>query len=322
MSRPRNLIMIQSDQHRGDWMGCAGARHVETPALDALASRGVRFAHAYCTYPLCGPSRMSFLTGLHPSRLGMHTNEESLASHHPTFAHALGLGGYHTVLCGRMHFCGIDQRHGFEARIFGDYNASYPGGPRPEIGEERRRGSSNGRFAVEHARTAESSYFLDYDEEVTKAAEGYIADYAVQDDPGPLALCVGYFMPHTPFSAPEHYVARARALAAHMPAVWPVRRDLNHWERSYIVQQRMDDLAPDDFGEARIQYAAMVMYLDDRIARVLKAAESLPGETLVLYWSDHGEAAGDNGVIAKGCLAETSLRVPLIVAPLRRGSAA
>lgn len=78
-------------------------------------------------------------------------------------------------------------------------------------------------------------------------------------------------------------------------------------------------MAPDDFREARIQYAAMISYLDDHIARVLEAAESLPGETLVLYWSDHGEAVGDNGNIAKGCLAETSLRVPFIVAPLRRG---
>ncbi|MFW5846218.1 MAG: sulfatase-like hydrolase/transferase, partial [Planctomycetota bacterium] len=319
MRHPRNIIMIQSDQHRADWMGCAGARHVHTPALDALAARGVRFDQAYCSYPLCGPSRMSFLTGLHPFRNGIHTNDESLASDRPTFAHALGLGGYRSVLCGRIHFSGPDQRHGFVERIFGDFNPSYPGGLQAEIPPVYRRGSSNGRHAVENAHTSDSYYFLDYDEGVTRAAEEYLATHAAQPDPEPLALCVGYFMPHSPYAAPERFVAQARALAEHMPPVWPGRDDLNHWERGWIEHQKLSDLQPADYREARIQYAAMIAYMDERIGRVLAAAEALPGETLVLYWSDHGEAVGDNGNIAKGCLAETSLHTPLIVAPLRAG---
>lgn len=300
-------------------MGCAGAPHVCTPELDALASRGVRFDQAYSSYPLCGPARMAFLTGMHPFRNGLHTNEESLSSDRPTFAHALGLGGYRSVLCGRMHFCGPDQRHGFTERVFGDYNASYPGGPIADIPEVYRRGSSNGRFGVDHSHTTERDYYLDYDEGVTRAAEEYLASHSAGDDPEPLALCVGFFMPHSPYAAPKSYVERARARAAHMPRPWARRSELNHWERAWLEYNEMVELEPDDFHEVRIQYSAMISYLDDRIGRVVRAAESLPGETLVVYWSDHGEAVGDNGNIAKGALAETSLRVPLIVAPLRAG---
>ncbi|MBI5724841.1 MAG: sulfatase-like hydrolase/transferase [Planctomycetes bacterium] len=64
-----NVVIIFSDQHRPDWMGCsgqAGSRLVRTPNLNALAASGVLFSAACCNAPLCGPSRMSFMTGRHP----------------------------------------------------------------------------------------------------------------------------------------------------------------------------------------------------------------------------------------------------------------
>ena len=61
-----NVLLIMSDQHHARVMGCAGDAVVHTPALDRLASQGVRFSNAYCTFPLCGPSRMSFMTLRHP----------------------------------------------------------------------------------------------------------------------------------------------------------------------------------------------------------------------------------------------------------------
>ena len=320
MKPVRNLILIQSDQHRGGWMGCVGAGYVHTPNMDALAARGVRFSQAHCSYPLCGPSRMSFLTGLHPHRNGLHTNEDNLPSDRPTFAHALGLGGYHSVLCGRMHFCGVDQRHGFVERIFGDYNACYPGGHKASGSGDYSGAPINGRPAMDAARSAEHTYFLDYDEGVTCAAEDYLADYAAANNPKPLALCVGFFNPHSPFMAPPEYVEAARQRATTMPQPQPKRADLNHWERGWLKQQNMEEVTAKDAQEARIQYSALISYLDDRIGRVLKAAESLPGETLVLYWSDHGEGVADGGRINKGALDQTSLHVPFLVAPLQAGA--
>lgn len=316
-SAPRNILILQSDQHRGDWMGCAGADWVHTPNLDALAARGVRFSQAYCSYPLCGPSRMSFLTGLHPYRNGMHTNEESLPSSTPTYAHTAGLAGFHTVLCGRMHFCGPDQRHGFHERIFGDYNPSYMGGLRAKIPEHLGRASGGAKHSVQIAETMERNYFLDFDEGVTRAAERYLTEYATRDDAAPLLLNVGWFLPHSPFAAPEAYVSRARERAAKMPPPYPRRTDSNAWEDGFLKKQDTGAFSPEDYTETRIQYAAMIDYLDDRIGRVIVAAQALPGETLVIYHSDHGELAGDHNVVHKGCLDESSLHVPLIIADLK-----
>ena len=60
-----------SDQHHAGIMGFAGDRVAHTPNLDRLAAGGTRFRNAYCTYPLCAPSRMSFMTGRHPHELSL-----------------------------------------------------------------------------------------------------------------------------------------------------------------------------------------------------------------------------------------------------------
>ena len=115
-----DILIYLSDQHDGRVMGCAGHPVVETPNLDALASEGTMFENAYTSCPLCVPARMSFLTGRLPVHTGVYTNRGSIPSEMPTFLHLLALAGYETVLCGRMHFEGEDQRHGFTKRIAGD----------------------------------------------------------------------------------------------------------------------------------------------------------------------------------------------------------
>ncbi len=318
-----NIILIQSDQHRRDWLGCAGADFIHSPHLDALAARGVRFAQASCSYPLCGPSRMSFLTGRHPWRNGIFTNDESLAGHELTYAHALGLAGYHTVLCGRMHFCGTDQRHGFHQRIFGDFNPAYTGGPfAPEIDRPLKQAVTGRRPSVEMAGDRERHYFLDFDEGVASAAEDFLDRWTQEGaDRPPLFLNVGFFLPHSPFNAPKAYVDRVRARAEE-DASWmdpiPARTSPHPWEENYKALQDLAGAHPEEFREARIQYAALIEYLDERIGRVLEAATALPGETIVIYHSDHGEAVGDLGFVNKGSLSEGSIGVPLIVAPLRK----
>src|SRR5689334_20980280 len=102
-TRP-HIVLIVSDQHRGDWVASAGCSLVETPNLDRLAAGSVSFSAAYCPSPLCVPSRMSLMTGRDPHHTGVWGNQDQLRSDIPTFAHALGLAGYETVLAGRMHF--------------------------------------------------------------------------------------------------------------------------------------------------------------------------------------------------------------------------
>ena len=119
-----DILMIVSDQHNASITGCYGDRLVKTPHIDRLAADGVLFERAYCPYPVCGPSRMSFKTGRYPYDIECWNNGSSLASDIPTFAHALGIAGYEVALDGRAHWIGPDQRHGFESRLVGDISES------------------------------------------------------------------------------------------------------------------------------------------------------------------------------------------------------
>ena len=72
IERP-NVLLIMTDQQTADAMSCAGNRYVETPALDRIAARGVRFERAYVTQPLCLPFRSGLQTGRYPTRSGRPT---------------------------------------------------------------------------------------------------------------------------------------------------------------------------------------------------------------------------------------------------------
>lgn len=71
----KNVLFIVSDD-LNTMLGCYGEPLAKTPHVDALARRGVVFERAYCTFPLCGPSRNSFLTGLYPNATGIFANQQ------------------------------------------------------------------------------------------------------------------------------------------------------------------------------------------------------------------------------------------------------
>jgi choline-sulfatase len=310
-----NIILICSDQHRHDWLGCAGARQVETPHLDNLAARGVRFTDAYCNAPLCGPSRMSFLTGRHPYRNRVFINEHTLSSDVPTIAHALGRAGYETVLCGRMHFMGLDQRHGFQRRLVGDICRCYGGGPAVDYGE--LTGSASNSLKAVTLAGAGDSPVLQYDEDVTLAFERLAAERAAAETNAPLFCTVGWYGPHHPFTAPrelyEKAVARLRAAGDTPLPRYPEPR--HPWLQDWMDWQKVNPTDEQIF-EVRANYAAMIDLMDQRIGRLLRAARQLPGDTLVVYISDHGEMAGDRALFGKCTFHEASVKVPFIIAPL------
>ena len=69
-----NILVIMTDQQHAGMMSCAGNSYVKTPMMDSLAATGARFELAYCANPVCVPSRVTMLTGIMPSRIGMETN--------------------------------------------------------------------------------------------------------------------------------------------------------------------------------------------------------------------------------------------------------
>ena len=78
MSKVKNILFIMCDQLRWDYLSCYGHPHLQTPHIDKLAERGVRFDRAYVQSPICCPSRASFNTGRYMSSHGASVNFSSL----------------------------------------------------------------------------------------------------------------------------------------------------------------------------------------------------------------------------------------------------
>jgi arylsulfatase A-like enzyme len=100
---PRNILFIMCDQLRWDYLSCYGHLKLNTPNIDSLAARGVRFDNAYCQAPICGPSRASFYTGRYMSSHGVMANPDPMRIDELTITDYLKPSGYRSALVGKAH---------------------------------------------------------------------------------------------------------------------------------------------------------------------------------------------------------------------------
>lgn len=304
-----NILVILSDQHHARFMGNAGHPVVETPHLDRLAREGVRFDAAYCPSPLCGPSRMSFLTGLYPCHSGVYANGQALASDLPTFAHALGGAGYDTALIGRMHLVGPDPHHGFEEKWGQDVTPSTLGGGILPLLEGLAAGG--GPEGLQLSGPGDSAY-QHYDDRITDLA----CDWLARRPPDrPFCLTVGLALPHNPFvCSPDDYQRYIDRVPQPLPrdrrggGSHPLerrKRDAIQWDR----------VTAEDEWRTLIAYHGSVTATDRRVGRILEELDrqGLTDDTLLIYTSDHGEAAGERGLWYKTTMYEGSAAIPLIL---------
>ena len=121
-ARPKNVLLLLSDQHRPRALGIDGEPQARTPNLDALARSGARFDSCSCANPVCTPSRASLLTGLYTHHHQTWNNATPWPFEYKTMAHYFSRAGYMTSLVGKMHFVDA-QTHGFDYRL--DFNDWY-----------------------------------------------------------------------------------------------------------------------------------------------------------------------------------------------------
>lgn len=292
-------------------MGCAGNACARTPNLDQLASGGTRFSNGYCPSPLCGPSRAAFMTGLLPIRTGVEMNADVLPSHLPTFAHALTISGYGSVLCGRMHFVGPDQRHGFQERLVGDYGPTDVAQRMHDLGIfHNTTGQDADRLACSSGPGL--SDVLLYDEEVTAAACGRIQDHEGNE---PLFMTVGLYGPHNPYVCPRELFNHYNRILPRVPeaAVREFRETAHPAVRDWINSRNLPGLDPEVRHAARAGYYGMVETVDRLVGRIINCARSSFGDNLIIaYLSDHGDMAGEKGLFWKSTFYEGSVGIPWI----------
>ena len=322
MSRP-NFLIIQADQLTAQVLSAYGHPLAKTPHIDALAARGTVLRNAYCSYPLCGPSRMSMMTGRLASRIGAFDNAAEFRSEIPTFAHYLRAQGYRTALSGKMHFVGADQLHGFEDRLTTDI---YPGDfywtENLETRDEAHKSDNRG---VTECGVCERSVQLDYDELAMFHAEQYIWDIA-RAPAQPFCLFVSLTHPHDPYYCTQEYYDRYTDQEVPLPTVGRVPSQAADPLSRFIMDRHElnVDFDPAVIRRARRAYLGSVSYFDDQVGRLMHVLHraGMRDDTVVIILGDHGEMLGERGMWFKRHFYEWSARVPMIFAggPVEAGT--
>ena len=232
MNRPAgrrpNLVLFMPDQLRADAVGCFGSTVASTPAIDALAARGVRFDDAWSQHPVCGPSRVSIMTGWYPHVHGHRTLDNLLEAWEPNLLADLRAAGYHVAIAGNRgdvfapgvteastDFCGyLVKPTGMAER----FTSPYPEGHR--LWRAMYHGSGG------------DDVVLDIDEAATRTAERWLAEGAPDDRPW--ALWVPLLFPHPPFVAEEPWFSMHDRSA--MPA--PIAADAGVGKPGFMAAHR------------------------------------------------------------------------------------
>jgi len=313
-----NIVLIMADQLAPHFTGCYGHPLVKTPHMDALAARGMRFDAAYCNSPLCAPSRFSFMSGQHVTRIAAYDNASEFPSSVPTFAHYLRGMGYRTCLSGKMHFVGPDQLHGFEERITTDvYPSDFAWTPDWEAPDERIDKWYHNMDSVVEAGVAATTFQIEYDEEVGFFARRKLMEYA-SDRVTPFCLVASFIHPHDPYVARPEWWDLYDNDAIDMPA-----HTFEYDEQDDFSKRLMDGIeastkpaTDDEIRNARHAYYANVSYFDSKIGDIVRTLDEIGqlDNTIIMVTSDHGDMLGERGLWYKMNFFEHSGRVPLIIA--------
>jgi arylsulfatase A-like enzyme len=263
-----NVVLILTDQWRGQAFGYAGDPNVRTPNIDALAARSLNAVNAISVCPVCTPHRASLLTGRFPTATGMFLNDLYLPEEELCMAEIFGEAGYNTGYVGKWHLDGHgrdsyippERRQGFDywkvLECTHDYNNSYY-----YAGDNDTKLKWDGYDAYPQAADAEA----------------YIRGHA--NDEKPFLLFVGFGGPHFPHNnAPEE-----------LRELYPVDG----------IQLR-PNVPEEMYGKARAElqgYYAHCTAIDSCVGTIYKTLEEtgVSENTVFVFTSDHGDMFGSQG---------------------------
>ena len=337
-NRP-NILFVLTDQQRQDSLACYGNGWIETPNLNAVADRSFVFENAYVTQPVCTPSRASIMTGLYPHTVGLHRNNIPLPEDTRTIAELID-PAYYCAYFGKWHL-GDDMipQHGFDSWVsVEDFHRA-----RATKREYRYVEADYNDHLRKHGITppggnhSYESWFAGagLTEEQTQAS--FLGDRASEfirsrdsESGGPLGapwmLYVSFFEPHPPYTGPLNDL--------YDPADIPVgpaflkRPDdgslLNRLRADYYMAGNLNPLGIDDYHDLtsedgwrglRAKYFANVTLVDRQVGKMLDALKETAqlDNTIIVFTSEHGEMAGDHGMLEKRSMYEEASRVPLLI---------
>ncbi|MGI9336723.1 MAG: sulfatase-like hydrolase/transferase [Gammaproteobacteria bacterium] len=319
MNRPANLICFESDNHNRDLLGCYGHPKVLTPNIDRIASRGVRFANAYCSSPLCCPSRASLATGLYPHQTGYWDNCLVYDGRRASWAKRLRDQGHAAVSIGKLHFRSTEDDNGFSEEIAPMHIVDGIGGLAMLLrwSEDEPVQSNQWRLYSTESKVGTSDY-QDYDREITRYAIDWLEREGNKHD-RPWVLYVSYTSSHPPFAVPKRLWDLYPIDEMPLPVAFregerPEHPAYEHLRRIKGIEL-MGESHEDMLRRVSAGYFGLITHLDEQIGQVIDAADGLGllSDTRLLYTSDHGESYGNHGMFGKCQLLETAAAVPLVM---------
>jgi choline-sulfatase len=334
-----NVLILMADQHRRSCLGVAGDKVAMTPNIDKLARESVWFTNAYCTNPVCAPSRASILTGLYTHHLESRGNAKPFSPKHKTIADDFARAGYMTALIGKMHMVDA-QTHGFnyklefndwwqylgpKAKLYADeLGVPNSGAGLPQIPDlwtdegdpwkghrtpDGRRGSvAVGRPSL----MEEQDHFESF---VARESIRFLEEYANENQP--FLLISSLLKPHDPFMPAKRFAGMFAADQMKLSKTWG-KADLKHLPRAVCEAIETCRWTPELLHasaarERMASYYGSLAQSDDCAGQILAALSrlGLDRNTIVVYTSDHGEMLGDLGLWNKFQFYEGSCGVPL-----------
>lgn len=311
MGKP-NILLLMTDEQRGDALGGLPGSLVDTPYLTQLRTQGVYFPNAYSACPVCVPARRTLLSGKTPAHHGVMMNY-STPLEGDTLPGLMEQAGYQSHLCGKLHLFPERKRYGFASADWAD--GCYSANPDNDY---NRFLQENGMFAeaglghgMSYNGYAARPYHLDERFHFSTWCTDMALRFFERRDPTvPFFLNVSYHQPHAPCTPPEYYFNKY--LNSDLPDIpegnW--EWDFPNTQNGLPVNAWRVDPNCRSMREYRAGYYGCVEQIDHQIGRILY---KMPKNTIVIFLSDHGEMLGDHGWIRKRSAYEGSARIPFFL---------
>ncbi len=315
-----NLLLICSDMVGARHLGCYGDPVQITPNIDQLAARGTRFEAAYCATTPCIPARVSLMSGQYAHTHGKLVHLKMPLEPRPTLLPEIFTKqGYQTGLVGKTHFWPSNDDLGFqEAHITIDNHLT------PELGMDdayMRFLHERGLFTFNAETWAEDRQQIHPDnlpDDALKVnwtgdtATDMLARFATDPQQRPFLLYCSFVEPHGPGSVKT--ALRESFAERDLRPLIPVGDNIPPTQRRAVEQWQQTSPADQHWYRAGVY--ASVHLMDANVGKLLAKLDelNLREDTLVIFFTDHGDLMYDHGCIEKNFLYEPAVNIPWIMA--------
>jgi len=305
-----NLLIIHTDEHHFNTLGCYGGSVVNTPHIDWLAANGAHCTSFYATTPVCSPSRAAFVSGRYPQNTPVTTNNIRLDGSTVTFASALKSEGYATGYAGKWHLDGTGKPQWEPRRKFGfeDNRYMFNRGHWKKMKE-----TAEGPAVAARDKKGKPSYAVDGADETSFTTDWLTTrtiDFIKAHHSEPLCYMVSIPDPHGPNTVRAPYDTMYTAKQVQIPPT--LKRapgQTPKWGASAkgVTEASLRKIMPAYYG--------MVKCIDDNVGRILQTLRELDlmDNTIVIFTADHGDLCGEHGRLNKGVPYEGSAKIPFVM---------